>query len=106
MTQAISTPNQTSNAAFSALKCKECGAEYELKAIHVCEFCFGPLEVKYDYNALRLSVTREKIQAGPNSIWRYRPFLPVATENVIDVGTGMTPLVRSHRLARRLGLNK
>ncbi|ABA24549.1 L-threonine synthase [Trichormus variabilis ATCC 29413] len=106
MTQATSTPTQTSNATLSALKCKECGAEYELKATHVCEYCFGPLEVKYDYNALRLSVTREKIQAGPNSIWRYRPFLPVTTDNVIDVGTGMTPLVRSHRLARRLGLNK
>ena len=106
MTQAIKTQTQTSTAYFQALKCKECGAEYELKASNVCELCFGPLEVKYDYNALRLSVTRETIKAGPNSIWRYRPFLPVATDNVIDVGTGMTPLVRSHRLARRLGLNK
>jgi threonine synthase len=108
MTQAIKTQTQTqsSTAYFQALKCKECGAEYELKASNVCELCFGPLEVKYDYNALRLTVTRETIQAGPNSIWRYRPFLPVATDNVIDVGTGMTPLVRSHRLARRLGLNK
>lgn len=106
MTQATSTQTQASTATFTSLACKECGAEYEPKAKNVCEFCFGPLEVKYDYNALRLSVTREKIQAGPNSIWRYRPFLPVATDNVIDVGTGMTPLVRSHRLARRLGLNK
>ena len=106
MTQAIKTQTQTSTAYFQALKCKECGAEYELKASNVCELCFGPLEVKYDYSALRLTVTRETIQAGPNSIWRYRPFLPVATDNVIDVGTGMTPLVRSHRLARRLGLNK
>lgn len=103
MTQAIA--NQTT-ATFRALKCKECGEEYELKAIHVCECCFGPLEVTYDYNALRRTVTRETIQAGPNSIWRYRPFLPVATDTPIDVGTGMTPLVRSNRLARRLGLKK
>src|SRR4028118_2081290 len=100
MTQAIA--NETTSATFKALKCRECGEEYELKATHVCEFCFGPLEVTYDYNALRRTVTRETIQAGPNSIWRYRPFLPVATDTPIDVGTGMTPLVKSNRLARRL----
>lgn len=91
-------------ATFRALKCKECGEEYELKAAHVCEFCFGPLEVVYDLEALRRTVTRSTIAAGPNSIWRYRAFLPVATDTPIDVGTGMTPLLKSHRLARRLGL--
>ncbi|MEB3336811.1 MAG: threonine synthase [Leptolyngbyaceae bacterium] len=101
-----SSLTQSSAATFKALKCKECGQEYELKATHVCEFCFGPLEVVYDYSALRRTVTRESIQAGPNSIWRYRSFLPVATDNPIDVGTGMTPLVQANRLARRLGLNK
>lgn len=106
MTQATTTQNQATAATFKALKCKECGEEYELKAIHVCELCFGPLEVTYDYSALSRTVTRETIQAGPHSIWRYRPFLPVATDNPIDVGTGMTPLVRSNRLARRLGLKK
>jgi threonine synthase len=105
MTQA--TQLQTKSAAtFRALKCKECGEEYELKAMHVCEFCFGPLEVAYDYDALRRSVTRESIQAGPHSIWRYRPFLPVETNQPIDVGTGLTPLVQANRLARRLGLKK
>ena len=102
MTQATRT--QSTTATFTALKCKECGAEYELQAKHVCDLCFGPLEVKYDYEAIRRTVTRQTIEAGPNSIWRYRAFLPVATDNVIDVGTGMTPLVKSHRLARRLGL--
>lgn len=106
MTQAITTQNQEKITAVKGLKCKECGAEYEAKAIHVCEFCFGPLEVAYDYDALRRSVTRESIQAGPNSIWRYRALLPVETDNPIDVGTGMTPLVRANRLARRLGLKK
>ncbi len=106
MTQVIQSPNLTTIPTFKALKCKECSAEYELQAIHVCEFCFGPLEVSYDYDALRRHVTRESIQAGPNSIWRYKSFLPVATDNPIDVGTGMTPLVRSNRLARRLGLKK
>ncbi|MBW4618954.1 MAG: threonine synthase [Cyanosarcina radialis HA8281-LM2] len=104
MTQTIQSPELATQATFTALKCKECGAEYEPQAIHVCEFCFGPLEVSYDYNALRRQVTRESIQAGPNSIWRYRSFLPVSTQTPIDVGTGMTPLVRANRLARRLGL--
>ncbi len=106
MQAATNIQNQTLTHAFHALKCKECGAEYELEAKNVCEFCFGPLEVSYDYSKLRQTVTRETIQAGPNSIWRYRQFLPVTSENPIDVGTGMTPLVRSHRLARRLGLKK
>ena len=106
MTQATTTKTQATAATFKALKCKECGEEYELKASHVCEFCFGPLEVTYDYDALRRTVTRESIQAGPHSIWRYRPFLPVATDTPIDVGTGMTPLVRANRLGRRLGLKK
>ncbi|NDJ18128.1 threonine synthase [Myxacorys almedinensis] len=107
MTQATQEKATTSaTTAFRALQCKECGAEYEPKATHVCELCFGPLEVKYDYDFLRRTVTRETIQAGPFSIWRYRPFLPVMSDNPIDVGTGMTPLLQAHRLARRLGLKK
>lgn len=111
MTQAIdATTHQHahthSNATFEKLKCKECGAEYELQAKHVCDLCFGPVEVTYDYDALRQRVSRETIEAGPNSIWRYRPFLPVQTDNPIDVGTGMTPLLNARRLARHLGLKK
>ncbi|MEE3717868.1 threonine synthase [Tumidithrix elongata RA019] len=106
MTSATQNSRYTSEkvSTFSGLKCKECGAEYEAKAMHVCEFCFGPLEVAYDYEAIAAKVTRESIQAGPNSIWRYRDFLPVETDNYIDVGTGMTPLIKASRLARRLGL--
>jgi len=111
MTQALPTLNTVppattpSASAFTKLRCKECGEEYDLKALHVCEdVCFGPLEVVYDYEVLRRMVTRATIEAGPNSIWRYRPFLPVATDNPIDVGTGMTPLLKAERLARRLGI--
>jgi threonine synthase len=103
MTQAISTLlNKTSY--FKGLKCKECAAEYEAKALHVCEYCFGPLEVNYDFSSLKGKITRKDIESGPNSIWRYRQFLPVETNDPIDVGTGMTPLLRSNRLARQLGL--
>lgn len=103
MTQAPIAPTQT----FTALRCKECGHEYELGAKHVCEdVCFGPLEVAYNYDAIRQLVSRATIEAGPNSIWRYRHFLPVASDDYIDVGTGMTPLINAKRLARRLGLKQ
>jgi len=102
MTQA--TVTQKFTPTFTKLVSKEGGVEYPLEALYVCEETFSPLEVAYDYEAIRQQVTREKIQAGPNSIWRYKAFLPVATDNVIDVGTGMTPLIKSNRLARRLGL--
>jgi threonine synthase len=103
MTQTISTLLDKTSY-FKGLKCKECAAEYEAKAIHVCEYCFGPLEVNYDFSSLKGKITRKDIESGPNSIWRYRQFLPVETNDPIDVGTGMTPLLRSNRLARQLGL--
>jgi len=93
-----------SGATFTGLRCKECGHPYEATARHVCEdVCFGPLEVVYDYDAIRARVSRASIEAGPASIWRYREFLPIAGDP-IDVGTGFTPLVKANRLARRLGL--
>ncbi|MCM1982359.1 threonine synthase [Lyngbya confervoides] len=95
---------QEIKAAFTGLKCKECGETYEPAAIHVCEYCFGPLEVSYDFSRLAGKITRQDIQAGPHSIWRYRSFLPVETDQPIDVGTGMTPLLKANRLARQLGL--
>ena len=59
MTQALEARTQSTSATFTKLKCKECGAEYELEAKHVCDLCFGPVEVVYDYEALRRNVTRE-----------------------------------------------
>lgn len=88
------------------LKCRECGRSYPAEAIHVCEYCFGPLEVDYDYAAIRASISRESIAAGPRSIWRYRDLLPVDGEKVIDIGSGYTPLVRAENLARELGLRE
>ncbi len=107
MTQAIDrpiAPPVSLSATFTELRCKECGTTYEPVAKHVCEECFGPLEVNYDYDAIRSQVSRETIEAGPNSIWRYKAFLPVKTDTPIDVGTGMTPLLKADRLAKRLGL--
>jgi threonine synthase len=104
MTQRTNTLTSAFTPTFTKLVAKEGGKEYPLKALSICEETFSPLEVAYDYDLIRRQVSRESIQAGPNSIWRYRAFLPVESENPIDVGTGMTPLVKSNRLARRLGL--
>ena len=91
---------------FAGLRCKECGHAYAPEARPVCEdVCFGPLEVVYDYDAIRSRVSRASIEAGPASIWRYRDFLPIEGDP-IDVGTGFTPLLRANRLARRLGLKE
>jgi threonine synthase len=72
----------------------------------VCEFCFGPLEVAYDYDAIAASITRERIVAGPQTIWRYADLLPANAGAPVDLGAGFTPLVRADRLAAELGLGE
>ena len=49
------------------LRCRECARLYPAEALHVCEWCFGPLEVVYDYAAIRAAMTRQSIAAGPLS---------------------------------------
>lgn len=90
----------------TALRCRECKREYPLEPAHVCEWCFGPLEVTYDYDAIRHDVTRGMIERGPNSLWRYAPFLPVDEQYRIDLHAGFTPLLRAENLGRRLGLRE
>jgi threonine synthase len=88
------------------LRCRECGREYEVAPVFTCEWCFGPLEVSYDYDAIGSAVSREKIAAGPASIWRYADLLPVDRGHAVDLGAGFTPLVRADRLAAALGLGE
>jgi threonine synthase len=87
-----------------SLRCRECGREYALEPLHVCEFCFGPLEVAYDYDAMHRSVTRESIERGPNSAWRYAALLPADPAYAVDINAGFTPLVRAKNLGERFGL--
>ncbi len=87
-----------------ALRCRECSREYPLEPSHVCEFCFGPLEVVYDYEAMHRNVTRESIERGPASMWRYAPFLPADPEYAVDINAGFTPLIRAKNLGEHLGL--
>jgi threonine synthase len=89
-----------------ALKCRECGREYPLTASHVCEFDFGPLEVVYDYDRIKRSLTREAIQSRPKGMWRYRELLPIAGDPTVGTQVGFTPLVKADRLAKRLGIRE
>ena len=105
--------------AVSHLQCKECGAEYPLEALYVCERCFGPLEVAYDHSgwatARDVGELRRRIQGGPQNIWRYADFLPLAggppgpsgrLASRVGLPAGCTPLVRADRLAAELGLRE
>ena len=87
-----------------ALRCKECGKEYPLDPMNVCEWCFGPVEVVYDYSAVARTLNRESVEAGPLTMWRYKDLLPV-NGNVVDLGTGLTPLLKADNLGRELGLD-
>jgi threonine synthase len=88
------------------LRCRECARAYPAEALHACEWCFGPLEVAYDYEAIAASVSRERIAAGPLSIWRYADLLPARPQGAVSLGGGFTPLVRADRLAAELGLGE
>lgn len=89
------------------LVCRVCGATQPLGPVYVCDECFGPLEIRYDYDAIAAELRREEIERGPLSLWRYWPLLPLLREDSrpVDIGTGMTPLIRAERLAERLGLH-
>ncbi len=89
----------------SLLRCRECDRQYPVEPLNVCDFCFGPLEVGYDYASIGKSISRESISSGPLTMWRYHDLLPVNSEYVLDMGTGFTPLVRAKNLGRALGLD-
>ena len=93
-------------AYVTSLRCKECSREYPVEALNVCDFCFGPLEVVYDYDTISRLVSRDRIMSGPNSLWRYADFLPADYNPVVDINAGFTPLLRSRGLAERLGLDE
>jgi threonine synthase len=91
---------------FSHLQCRECGRRYPKEAIHVCEFDFGPLEAAYDYDAIRDTLTRDKIQSRGHSMWRYRELLPIETEATVGLQVGFTPLIPARRLAEKFGVKE
>jgi threonine synthase len=92
-------------AFLNGLKCRECAREYPAEALNVCDFCFGPLEVDYDYATISEVVSRDRISHGPLSIWRYADLLPADSEDPVDIMAGYTPLIKAKNLGKRLGLN-
>src|SRR5438093_7946723 len=93
-------------SAITGLACRECGQEYPAAPLHVCETCFGPLEIVYDYESIQKAITREKIAAREKNLWRYRELLPIDGEPRVGLYSGFTPLVRAHRLAAALGVKE
>jgi len=88
------------------LRCKECGKQYPQKGVHVCEVCFGPLEVQYDYEAMQGVVTRANIEKRDRNLWRYRDLLPVDDTPRAGLNSGWTPFKRAHNLERVLGVKE
>lgn len=93
-------------ARVEKLECRECGRTYEAAPIYVCDFCFAPLEPVYDYGSIASSMSRESIKEGPATIWRYVDLLPVDPQTPrIDIGAGLTPLLKASRLGEALGID-
>ena len=93
-------------STITGLTCRECGQEYPVAPLHVCETCFGPLEVVYDYASIRKQLSRTVIESRPESLWRYQELLPVNGEPRVGLHSGFTPLVKADRLAAYLGVTE
>jgi threonine synthase len=90
----------------TALRCRICEKQYPLDPIGVCAACFGPLDPVYDRDEQRRTISRESIEAGPRSIWRYADLLPVAAPADQRLPAGLTPLVAAPRLAAAVGVRE
>jgi len=91
---------------LKGLRSKGSGREYPKEALYVCEYDFSPLEAAYDYDAIKKVMTRESIEKGPRSLWRYRALLPIDGEPTVGLYSGFTPLIRAHRLGKKLGVKE
>jgi threonine synthase len=88
------------------LRCRVCESEYPALAHGICVRCFGPLEPVYDWESLAATVSRERIEEGPLSLWRYSDLLPAEAPPSAASGPGWTPLVPAPRLASALGVGE
>ena len=90
----------------TGLKCRECGKTYPKEPLSVCEFCFGPLEVIYDYQAIKKVVDRGVLEKRKPNMWRYSELLPLDKAPQVGSDVGFTPLIKANNLAKRLGIDK
>ena len=88
------------------LKCRECGAPYPIAPVAICEECFGPLEVDYDYDAIKSVLTRDEIERRPKNLWKFRELMPLDGAPTVGLHSGGTPLVKADRLAKALGVRE
>ena len=102
----MSSERKENPLSVTALRCRNCGTEHGLEGIGVCSRCWGPLDPVYDRGELARAVTREAIEAGPPSLWRYAALLPVEAPREQRLPPGLTPLVRAPRLAEVVGVGE
>jgi threonine synthase len=106
MTLPSRAADETARGYVRGLVCRECARNYPSGPLHVCEFCFGPLEIAYDYGALAHALSREIITRRPFTMWRFRELLPLDGPPTVGERTGGTPLLRARRLEKLLGLRE
>src|SRR6478609_3692431 len=90
-------------AKATHLECSLCGLKYDAGAVANLCTCGGPLLVRYDLAVIRHRWPRREVASGPANMWRYAPVLPAAESNIVTLGEGWTPLVRTKRLGHRIG---
>ncbi|MBU2567985.1 MAG: threonine synthase [Elusimicrobia bacterium] len=88
------------------LKCRECERKYPAEPLYVCEYCFGPLEVDYDYEGIKNVLSRDVLTSRAENIWRYRELLPIDGNPIVGLQSGWTPLIRADNLAGELGVKE
>ena len=88
------------------LRCRECHREYPKEVLFVCEYCFGSLEVIYDYKKIAKVLTKKEITSRPQNLWRYKELLPLDKKPTSGLTSGYTPLIRADNLAKELGVKE
>ena len=85
----------------TSLQCRECKKKYESTFKYICDDCFGPLDVKYDFP----NITKDTFSNREQTYWRYFELLPIENKsNIVSVNAGMTPLTKAENLGEKLGL--
>jgi len=84
------------------LRCRECKKEYDSTFKYICDECFGPLDVHYNFP----SITKDIFTNREQTYWRYFELLPIIDKsNIVSINAGMTPLVKAEKLGKKIGLN-
>ena len=84
----------------------DCNQKFEKKDYYVCDFCFAPLEVRYDYEKIKKDLSIKKIESRDKNMWRYRELLPLDGAPTVGSNVGYTPLIKASNLAKKLGLKE